>query len=119
MDSALYHPVSSVPLKHSKYFGRICWDASDTDFIVFKIGIVKKTHVKEKRRTMNNITEFDPSYFEDDHIKIAIADITLPHSEFQHNYYHPLFPKSAQDYIGRMIKENKVIKRQIELSLDS
>lgn len=125
MDIQLTQAVDSIPLKHSKYCGRIVWDATDQETITFKVEIARK-----KKAVPRKI--YIPLFSEEEGLilgtielgnmsQLVIANInfTRPVKDFEINFYHPEFPAMVRDFVGKMLKDDKALKKQLEEALSS
>lgn len=113
----LVHPIHSVSLKHHKYRGRIAWDATDPKDIAFCIHLTSKgkpEHSKVVMPVVGNSGIQMMDIGESSQIVVVTLNFFRNHEEFDNNYYHPDFPKEVQKHVSTLLKEDKVVKRQLE-----
>lgn len=120
----LIAPVHSVVLKHTKYCGRIQWDATD-DPIQFLVEIAKKKKSVPRRMKVPIIATEDGDILGTidlgnvSPLVIAKLNFEKDHEEFEENFYHPDFPKCVQELVLNMLKEDGILRKRLEDVLSS
>jgi hypothetical protein len=114
----LLQPMHSAALVHHKYRGRIVWDATDPNGILFSVNLTKKAY-SPTQKNMAIMVNPDGTLGVDDlgtssQVIIVTLNFMREHSEFDENYYHPDFPKGVQKYMRGLLKEDQILKKEIE-----
>lgn len=122
MPLKLTQAISSIPLKHSKWCGRIAWDARQ-DPIQFTVEIARKKKAMPRKIyvpiMIGDEGEIVGSIDLGSFAPLVIANLNFERNfdDFDLNFYHPEFPEVVQAFVSELLKGDKALKKKLEAAL--